>query len=211
MTGRDGAQVPSGVSLEVPPVADAAHAAQAGNAAVRERTVSAQGRDLCLFIVAGEHSGDALGAKLMAALNARRRGRIRYLGVGGPAMAAQGLVSQFPLEDVAVMGPRAILARLPLILQTHLRHRQGGPGGRARCRRHHRQPGVHPPDRQTHPAPPAGHPDHRLRVAQRVGLAPGPRGQDAQLHRPRAGAVAVRARRPSTASAARRAASSAIR
>ena len=104
----------SGVSLEVPPVVDAAHAAQAGSAAVRERTVSAQGRDLCLFIVAG---GDALGAKLMATLNAHRRGRIRYLGVGGPAMAAQGLVSQFPLEDVAVMGPRAILARLPLILR----------------------------------------------------------------------------------------------
>ena len=46
---------------------------------------SAEGRDLRLFIVAGEHSGDALGAKLMAALNERRRGRIRYLGVGGAA------------------------------------------------------------------------------------------------------------------------------
>jgi lipid-A-disaccharide synthase len=87
-------------------------AAQAG-----VRTVSAEGRDLCLFLVAGEHSGDALGAKLMAALNERRRGRIRWLGVGGEGMAAQGLVSQFPLSDVAVMGPRAILARLPLILR----------------------------------------------------------------------------------------------
>ena len=83
----------------------------------RERTVSAEGDDLRLFLVAGEHSGDALGAKLMAALNRRRRGRIRYLGVGGHAMAAQGLVSQFPIEDVAVMGPGAILARLPLILK----------------------------------------------------------------------------------------------
>jgi lipid-A-disaccharide synthase len=84
---------------------------------VRERTVAARGQDLCLFMVAGEHSGDALGGKLMAALNARRRGRIRYLGAGGPLMAAQGLVSQFPLEDVAVMGPGAIAARLPLILR----------------------------------------------------------------------------------------------
>jgi lipid-A-disaccharide synthase len=81
------------------------------------RTVPAEGRDLCLFVVAGEHSGDALGAKLMAALNERRRGRIRWLGVGGQGMAAQGLVSQFPLSDVAVMGPKAILARLPLILR----------------------------------------------------------------------------------------------
>jgi lipid-A-disaccharide synthase len=86
-------------------------------AAVRERTLSAEGDDLRLFLVAGEHSGDALGGKLMQALNQRRRGRIRYLGVGGHAMAAQGLVSQFPLEDVAVMGPGAILARLPLILK----------------------------------------------------------------------------------------------
>ncbi len=89
----------------------------AAQTTVRERTVSAEGQDLRLFLVAGEHSGDALGAKLMAALNERRRGRIRWLGVGGEAMAAQGLVSQFPLADVAVMGPRAILARLPLILR----------------------------------------------------------------------------------------------
>jgi lipid-A-disaccharide synthase len=86
-------------------------------AAQRERSVSAQGQDLCLFLVAGEHSGDNLGGKLMEALNKDRRGRIRYLGVGGPAMAAQGLVSQFPLEDVAVMGLGAILSRLPLLLK----------------------------------------------------------------------------------------------
>lgn len=85
--------------------------------AVRERTLSALGEDLRLFMVAGEHSGDALGGKLMQALNQRRRGRIRYLGVGGRAMAAQGLLSQFPIEEVAVMGPGAILARLPLILK----------------------------------------------------------------------------------------------
>jgi lipid-A-disaccharide synthase len=85
--------------------------------AVRERTVSAAGEDLRLFLVAGEHSGDALGAKLMEALNRQRRGRIRYLGVGGQRMAAQGLLSQFPLEEVAVMGPGAILSRLPLILK----------------------------------------------------------------------------------------------
>jgi lipid-A-disaccharide synthase len=85
--------------------------------AVRVRQVSGEGRDLRLFLVAGEHSGDTLGGKLMEALNAGRRERIRYLGVGGPAMAAQGLVSQFPLEDIAVMGLGAILGRLPLLLK----------------------------------------------------------------------------------------------
>jgi lipid-A-disaccharide synthase len=74
-------------------------------------------RDIGLFVVAGEPSGDALGARLMAALNEARPGRIRYLGVGGPAMAGHGLVSQFPLSDVAVMGPGAILARLPTLIQ----------------------------------------------------------------------------------------------
>jgi lipid-A-disaccharide synthase len=83
---------------------------------VRQRTYSAEGQDLRLFIVAGEPSGDALGAKLMAAINQRRRGRVRYVGVGGAQMAEQGLISQFPLEDVAVMGPGAILARLPKLL-----------------------------------------------------------------------------------------------
>ena len=84
---------------------------------VRRRAFAAEGQDLRLFLVAGEHSGDALGAKLMAALNARRRGRIRYVGVGGEAMAGHGLVSQFPIAEVAVMGPGAILRRLPLILR----------------------------------------------------------------------------------------------
>jgi lipid-A-disaccharide synthase len=82
-----------------------------------ERVIPAEGRDLRLFVVAGEHSGDVLGGRLMAALGQRRRGRIRYLGVGGPHMAAEGLVSQFPMEEVAVMGPAAVLARLPQLLQ----------------------------------------------------------------------------------------------
>jgi lipid-A-disaccharide synthase len=85
--------------------------------ALKERSISAEGQDLCLFLIAGEHSGDNLGGKLMEALNKDRRGRIRYLGVGGRAMAAQGLLSQFPLEEVAVMGLGAILSRLPLLLR----------------------------------------------------------------------------------------------
>jgi len=86
-------------------------------APARQSAVSAAGGDLRLFLVAGEHSGDALGAKLMAALNERRGGRVRYAGVGGGQMAEQGLVSQFPMEEVAVMGVGAILARLPTILR----------------------------------------------------------------------------------------------
>ena len=74
-------------------------------------------REHRLFLVAGEHSGDALGAKLMAALNERHGSRLRYSGVGGEAMATQGLRSLFPLSDVAVMGPLSILARLPQLVR----------------------------------------------------------------------------------------------
>ena len=69
--------------------------------------------ELTVFIVAGEHSGDALGAGLMRELTRRRKGLVRFLGVGGEAMEAEGLTSLFPLGEIAVMGPAAILKALP--------------------------------------------------------------------------------------------------
>lgn len=70
-----------------------------------------------IFIIAGEHSGDALGGKLMGALNARSEAPLIFSGVGGEEMAEQGLKSLFPLSDVAVMGPLAILKRLPKLVR----------------------------------------------------------------------------------------------
>lgn len=75
------------------------------------------GRPLRLFLIAGEHSGDALGARLMPALTARLREGVTFAGVGGEAMDAQGLASIFPLHDVAVMGPLNILAALPRLVR----------------------------------------------------------------------------------------------
>jgi len=72
---------------------------------------------LTLFIVTGEHSGDALGGKLMAALKRQYAGPIRFIGVGDAAMAAEGLTSLYPMTEVAVMGPLAILKRLPKIVR----------------------------------------------------------------------------------------------
>jgi lipid-A-disaccharide synthase len=74
-------------------------------------------KPLRLFVVAGEHSGDTLGAKLIAALQTQYAGPIVLGGVGGELMQAEGLESLFPLSDVAVMGPMAILARLPRIVR----------------------------------------------------------------------------------------------
>jgi len=93
------------------------NAALPGGQTFDQLMVPTDARELTLVLVAGEHSGDALGAKLMAAIRARRQGRVRFLGVGGALMEAEGLVSHFPLSDVAVMGPLSILARLPRIVR----------------------------------------------------------------------------------------------
>lgn len=74
-------------------------------------------RPLRIVLVAGEHSGDALGTKLMSALRRRAGSNIAFSGVGGVEMSAEGFQSLFPLHDVAVMGPVAILRRLPLIIR----------------------------------------------------------------------------------------------
>ena len=83
----------------------------------RSVIISSSKRELRLFMVAGEHSGDALGGRLMSAINTQARGRVRYLGVGGDDMRAHGLISQFPLSDVAVMGPAAIVKVLPRLIR----------------------------------------------------------------------------------------------
>jgi lipid-A-disaccharide synthase len=70
-----------------------------------------------VFLVAGEPSGDALGAKLIRALNDARPGGVRFAGVGGERMAAEGLQSIFPLQDIAVMGLTEVLPQLPRIVR----------------------------------------------------------------------------------------------
>jgi lipid-A-disaccharide synthase len=75
-------------------------------------------KPLTIWIVSGEESGDQLGAKLMRALKGRLGpDRLHFGGVGGHAMAQAGLESLFPLEDIAVMGISAVIARLPTILK----------------------------------------------------------------------------------------------
>ncbi|MDQ2068009.1 lipid-A-disaccharide synthase [Xinfangfangia sp. CPCC 101601] len=62
------------------------------------------------FLIAGEPSGDRLGAALMAGLKALRPD-VEFLGVGGPAMEAEGLQSLFPMEELSVMGLVEILPK----------------------------------------------------------------------------------------------------
>ena len=70
-----------------------------------------------LFVIAGEPSGDALGAALIAALRERTGGRLRVAGIGGEQMQAQGIDSLVPLSELAVAGVAEVLPRAPLILR----------------------------------------------------------------------------------------------
>ena len=63
-----------------------------------------------LFLIAGEPSGDALGAALMEGLKSLAPG-IRFTGIGGPLMQAQGMGSLFPMEELSVMGLAEVLPK----------------------------------------------------------------------------------------------------
>jgi len=70
-----------------------------------------------VFLVAGEPSGDILGARLMASLRHLTNGRIRFAGVGGPAMEGEGLSSLFPMAELSIMGLAEILPHIPHLLR----------------------------------------------------------------------------------------------
>ena len=69
-----------------------------------------------VYIVAGEMSGDLLGASLMRALKARHP-QVQFRGIGGPGMIAEGIDSRFPLETLSVMGLVEVLKHLPKLFR----------------------------------------------------------------------------------------------
>ena len=71
-------------------------------------------RPASIFILAGEPSGDRIGAALVQGLEAQAP--IRLTGVGGPELIAAGLNSAFPMADLSVMGVSDVLKRLPKLL-----------------------------------------------------------------------------------------------
>lgn len=69
-----------------------------------------------IYLVAGEESGDRLGAALIGALKRATGGKVRFSGIGGAQMAAEDVPSLFPLGDLAIIGFAAIIGSLPKIL-----------------------------------------------------------------------------------------------
>jgi lipid-A-disaccharide synthase len=70
-----------------------------------------------IVLIATEESGDRLGANLMKVLRQRLGGAVQFEGVGGRAMAREGLTSWFPIEELSIIGFAAVIRQLPRILR----------------------------------------------------------------------------------------------
>jgi lipid-A-disaccharide synthase len=70
-----------------------------------------------IVIIAGEPSGDVLGARLMTALQRATGGAIRLEGIGGEQMIQAGLESRFPMGELSHMGIVELLPHLPLLIR----------------------------------------------------------------------------------------------
>ncbi len=80
--------------------------------------MAASGKSVKIFLLAGEPSGDVIGARLMQALRKRQNGfDIDFFGVGGTRMQSQGLNSLFPMEELSLMGFTEVLPHVPRLLK----------------------------------------------------------------------------------------------
>jgi len=70
-----------------------------------------------IFLIATEESGDRLGAGLMKVLRQRLGDAVQFDGVGGRAMAREGLTSLFPIEELSIVGLSAVVLQLPKLLR----------------------------------------------------------------------------------------------
>lgn len=74
-------------------------------------------RPLKIAVIAGEVSGDLLGADLIAQVKAMHPGPIELVGVGGEALEAQGLKSLFDFSELSIMGITQVLSKLPRLIK----------------------------------------------------------------------------------------------
>ncbi|MDE1158765.1 MAG: lipid-A-disaccharide synthase [Neorhizobium sp.] len=74
-------------------------------------------RPLKIGVIAGEVSGDLLGADLVAALKRAHHGPIELVGVGGDGLIGEGLVSLFDFSELSIMGITQVLSKLPGLIR----------------------------------------------------------------------------------------------
>lgn len=74
-------------------------------------------RPLTVMLVAAEASGDRLGAELARALRQRTGESVRFVGVGGERMAAEGVQSPFPISELSILGLVEGLKAYPRVLR----------------------------------------------------------------------------------------------
>ncbi len=70
-----------------------------------------------IYLIAGEPSGDLLGGRLMKALKSETAGKVRFAGLGGGQMQAEGLDSLFPIDELAVMGIFEVVPHIRRLLR----------------------------------------------------------------------------------------------
>ena len=68
------------------------------------------------YLIAGEPSGDSLGARLIQALR-RKDKNAEFYGVGGESMQAEGVKSLFNISDLAIMGLAEVIPSIPRVLR----------------------------------------------------------------------------------------------
>ena len=101
--------------LFVPNIAEVMAADPVANADPVNINAASQPRPLRIGIVAGEVSGDTLGAGLIRELRARHPDAI-FEGIAGPQMVSEGCSALFDMDELSVMGLVEVLGRLPRIL-----------------------------------------------------------------------------------------------
>lgn len=74
-------------------------------------------RKLKIYLVAGEPSGDALGARLMRAMKKKTDNEVEFFGLGGDMMESEGLKPLFDISDLAIMGLAEIIPSIPKVLK----------------------------------------------------------------------------------------------
>ena len=71
---------------------------------------------MLVYLIAGEPSGDMLGARLMRALKDKEKD-ITFVGVGGDNMQKEGMESLFNITDLAIMGLVEVIPSIPKVLR----------------------------------------------------------------------------------------------